>query len=91
MSEDINRQRRGFLATAAMAFTSAQFGAFESLIASAHESRPALADHGPLPDLAGAIVWLNSAPLNRKALSGKVVLVDFWTYTCINSCDPYRT
>ena len=41
-----------------------------------------------MPDLDGAIGWLNSAPLNRKTLRGKVVLVNFWTYTCINSLRP---
>ena len=30
-------------------------------------------------------LWLNSAPLNTQSLRGKVVLVDFWTYSCINS------
>jgi thiol-disulfide isomerase/thioredoxin len=58
------------------------------LTASAAEPQPALADEGPLPDLGGAIAWLNSAPLNRNSLRGKVVLVDFWTYTCINSLRP---
>jgi len=58
------------------------------LAASAHESQTSLDDEGSLPDLGGAIGWLNSAPLNRKALRGKVVLVDFWTYTCINSLRP---
>ncbi|MBV8050889.1 MAG: redoxin domain-containing protein [Acidobacteriaceae bacterium] len=42
----------------------------------------------PLPDLSGASGWLNSAPLSDKALRGKVVLIDFWTYTCINSIRP---
>jgi cytochrome c biogenesis protein CcdA/thiol-disulfide isomerase/thioredoxin len=37
-----------------------------------------------LPDLSGAVQWLNSAPLNRDQLKGHVVLVDFWTYSCIN-------
>lgn len=41
-----------------------------------------------MPDMGGAIGWLNSAALNGKALRGKVVLVDFWTYTCINSLRP---
>jgi thiol-disulfide isomerase/thioredoxin len=45
----------------------------------------ALADEGPMPDLGGAVAWLNSPPLNRKSLRGKVVLVNFWTYSCINS------
>jgi thiol-disulfide isomerase/thioredoxin len=46
------------------------------------------ADEGPLPDLNGAIGWLNQTPVDRKSLRGKVVLVDFWTYTCINSLRP---
>lgn len=37
-----------------------------------------------LPSLQGGDGWLNSAPLTRAALSGKVVLVDFWEYTCVN-------
>jgi thiol-disulfide isomerase/thioredoxin len=48
----------------------------------------AFVDEGPMPDLGGALGWLNSEPLNRKSLGGKVVLVDFWTYTCINSLRP---
>ena len=47
-----------------------------------------LGDEGAMPDLDGAIGWLNSAPLSRKSLRGKVVLVNFWTYTCINSIRP---
>ncbi|WP_258223906.1 thioredoxin family protein, partial [Stenotrophomonas sp. HMWF003] len=39
---------------------------------------------GTLPSLAGATGWLNSPPLSAEALRGKVVLVDFWTYSCIN-------
>ena len=42
-------------------------------------------DQGRMPDLDSAVAWLNSAPLNGKALRGKVVLVNFWTYSCINS------
>src|SRR5215472_15603477 len=38
-----------------------------------------------MPDLNGAMAWVNSAPLSSKALRGKVVLVNFWTYSCINS------
>ena len=36
-----------------------------------------------MPELAGAVAWLNSAPLSRFS-AGKVVLIDFWTYSCIN-------
>jgi len=39
---------------------------------------------GRLPSLGGATGWLNSQPLETADLQGKVVLVDFWTYTCIN-------
>src|SRR6185436_5788566 len=39
---------------------------------------------GSFPSLAGAVAWLNSPPLTAAALGGKVVLVDFWTYSCIN-------
>ena len=42
-------------------------------------------DEGRMPDLGGATAWLNSAPLSGKDLRGKVVLVNFWTYSCINS------
>src|SRR5262245_33676373 len=45
----------------------------------------AVADEGPMPELGGAVAWLNSAPLSRESLRGKVVLVNFWTYSCINS------
>jgi len=55
------------------------------LRASATESQTTLADEGPLPDFGGAVGWLNSAPLSRESLRGKVVLVNFWTYSCINS------
>ncbi len=39
---------------------------------------------GEIPSFAGATAWLNSAPLTAEGLRGKVVLVDFWTYSCIN-------
>ncbi len=37
-----------------------------------------------LPDLSGASAWINSPPLTAESLRGKVVVVDFWTYSCIN-------
>jgi thiol-disulfide isomerase/thioredoxin len=43
-----------------------------------------LPHHGQMPPLDGANAWLNSAPLTTDALRGRVVLVDFWTFTCIN-------
>src|SRR5271165_6243534 len=41
-------------------------------------------DEGGMPSLSGAVQWLNSPPLTPEALKGKVVVVDFWTYSCIN-------
>jgi thiol-disulfide isomerase/thioredoxin len=43
-----------------------------------------LRDYGAAPDLHDISAWINSKPLTLKALRGKVVLVDFWTYSCIN-------
>jgi thiol-disulfide isomerase/thioredoxin len=45
---------------------------------------PQLPVEGELPSLAGATEWLNSPRLTPDGLRGKVVLVDFWTYSCIN-------
>jgi thiol-disulfide isomerase/thioredoxin len=69
--------------------------------ASAAQSQPALDDEGAMPEIGNPgpmptandkerfmpekTVWLNSPPLNTQSLRGKVVLVDFWTYSCINS------
>lgn len=45
---------------------------------------PVLPDEGPMPELSGAVGWINSPPLTTKSLRGKVVMIDFWTYSCIN-------
>lgn len=53
-----------------------------------------LEDLGPAPEFAGIINWLNiDHPLTLRELRGKVVLVDFWTYSCINCIRtlPYVT
>ncbi|MGH9496040.1 MAG: cytochrome c biogenesis protein DipZ, partial [Candidatus Sulfotelmatobacter sp.] len=47
-------------------------------------TQPALGDEGAFPDLGGAVGWINSPSLSAKSLRGKVVLIDFWTYSCIN-------
>jgi len=39
---------------------------------------------GAMPSLSGAVQWLNSPALSNESLKGKVVLVDFWTFDCIN-------
>jgi thiol-disulfide isomerase/thioredoxin len=57
-----------------------------SLVSAASaDAQPLLADEGRMPELNGAVTWLNSAPLTRESLRGKVVLVNVWTYSCINS------
>jgi thiol-disulfide isomerase/thioredoxin len=49
-----------------------------------HAAPPPLSAEGHLPGFDGATGWLNSEPLTPAGLLGKAVLVDFWTYTCIN-------
>ena len=44
----------------------------------------AKSDEGDFPSLDGAVEWINSPPLTPQGLRGKVVLIDFWTYSCIN-------
>jgi len=53
-------------------------------VSGAPAARASLDREGPMPSLAGATGWLNSPPLTRESLRGKVVLADFWTYSCIN-------
>jgi cytochrome c biogenesis protein CcdA/thiol-disulfide isomerase/thioredoxin len=45
---------------------------------------PNLGVEGSFPSLSGAVAWLNSPPLTAEGLKGKVVVIDFWTYSCIN-------
>lgn len=46
--------------------------------------RESLPQNGPAPELSGIVGWINSPPLTLSELKGKVVLIDFWTYSCIN-------
>ena len=50
----------------------------------AAERAMTLGTEGPIQSFAGATEWINSTPLTAEALRGKVVLVDFWTFGCIN-------
>ncbi len=54
------------------------------MMAAAHSGGSSLPVEGQLPSLDGAVQWLNSPALSSESLKGKVVLVDFWTYSCIN-------
>lgn len=59
-------------------------GRFRSLAHRLAGDADALPDEGRLPSFARATGWLGSEPLTPEALRGRVVLVDFWTYTCVN-------
>jgi thiol-disulfide isomerase/thioredoxin len=80
MTEEIDRDRRRLLGRVAMAIGAAHMGMFSRLRAagaSASASRE-------LAAIGRASEWLNSSRLTPESLAGKVVLVQFWTYTCIN-------
>ncbi|MDI9701044.1 cytochrome c biogenesis protein DipZ [Burkholderia cenocepacia] len=64
-----------------------------AMMRAASATAAALPVEGTLPSLDGAVQWLNSPPLTAAGLRGKVVLVDFWTYSCINCLRtlPYTT
>ena len=67
-------------------------GAREPEVVAENETS-ALEDYGPAPEFAGLVGWLNSKPLTLAGLRGRVVLIDFWTYSCINCLRtlPYIT
>jgi len=71
--------------TSAMTSSAAAMaGAPAMMAANVAHGEAALPVEGKLPELSGATAWLNSPPLTSAALRGKVVLIDFWTYSCIN-------
>ncbi len=85
MFQVTNFERRHLLRIAAIAGV----GALVGLIGCAtQEAKPfvfqTLFSKGEFPSLGGATTWLNSPALTPAELRGKVVLVQFWTYTCIN-------
>ena len=80
---DMSINRRGFFGAAAGAVAATQFGM--SIPVAAQAGRTAgLPIERAMPSLAGATGWINTGPLTPEELRGKVVLVEFWTYTCIN-------
>ena len=77
MANDIDHDRRRFLSSAAMTLAAAHLGTLGKVEANQRAPRE-------LAAIANAAEWLNSPRLTANSLAGKVVLVDFWTYTCIN-------
>ena len=76
--------RRGFLGNAVMAIAAAQFGSMGCANAE-RLGATRLPFEGAFPPLDGATGWLNSPPLKSTGLRGHVVLINFWTFSCINS------
>jgi thiol-disulfide isomerase/thioredoxin len=86
MSEEINHDRRRFLRNAALTITTAHLGTIPSAAARPGKTKTAfhLPIEGEFPSLSKATAWLNSEALTPAGLRGRVVLIDFWTYTCVN-------
>lgn len=100
MSTEINPYRRRVFGAVAMAIASSRLGLIGPAVAQGGTARSAelptmkvqqmtpafarLPMGGDMPSLAGATAWLNSPPLKPEGLRGKVVLVNFCTYSCIN-------
>ena len=82
MSDLVDEGRRRFIRTGAAALAVTRLGVIGSAIQ--QMACAALVNEGTLPSLSGATEWINSPPLTSEGLRGKVVLVDFWTYTCAN-------
>ncbi len=66
-----------FIAAASVIFSSVQ-------VPASNAGKASLPNQGKAPELAGISGWINSEPLKISELKGRVVLVDFWTYSCIN-------
>ncbi|SMG55287.1 thioredoxin family protein [Paraburkholderia susongensis] len=80
------------LKTLALATAFAAFAAFAATAATHATTIGAQQESAsPAPEFTGITQWLNSEPLKLQQLRGKVVLVDFWTYSCINCANtlPY--
>ncbi len=77
MTEEIEFDRRRFLCTSTMAIAAARL----AMVASAETT---VGKVGELGSLGNATAWLNSPPLAASGLRGKIVLIEFWTYSCIN-------
>src|SRR5262249_34725075 len=84
MREPIDQERRRFLGGAAAALAAAGLGMIGSAMPRRARAAVGLPVAGAIPSLSGATDWLNSPPLTPASLRGRVTLIDFWTYTCVN-------
>jgi thiol-disulfide isomerase/thioredoxin len=85
ISTEIDQNRRRFVGYSTMAIVAAHLGLTGCADAQSNEQGVRLVREGSMPSLEGATEWLNSPPLSSANLRGKVVLVNFWTFSCINS------
>ncbi|MGZ6109660.1 MAG: redoxin domain-containing protein [Gemmatimonadaceae bacterium] len=76
--------RRRFLGVGALSLAAAWVGTRDSVMQLVTVKPFVPSSASDLASLGRATAWLNSAPLTAADLQGRVVLVDFWTYTCIN-------
>jgi thiol-disulfide isomerase/thioredoxin len=83
MSDDADRTDHG-ADTATIAAPPSRQGLLRSVAHRLAGETVALPVEGKLAPFAGATGWLNAEPLTPEGLRGRVVLVDFWTYTCVN-------
>jgi hypothetical protein len=84
-SERIKHGRRRYFGLATGAIAAIRLGKSTAAWAQAASMKAtSLPIEGEMPSLTGATEWINSSPLTSADLRGKVDLVEFWTYTCIN-------
>ena len=84
MSAEVNHDRRRLLGAAAMTVAGARLGVIGPAVQRLAPAAVQPPFEGELDSLARATEWLNTQPLTAASLRGKVVLIDIWTYTCIN-------
>lgn len=82
MDTDFKQSRRGVRVLTLLAAVCSSILTGRTVAAA--QQPPSIVGSSPLYGLSGATGWINSKPLTAKELKGKVVLVDFWTYSCIN-------
>lgn len=84
MSIEVSPDRRRFLGNAVIAISAGCLG-IAGCVNAESSAALRLPAEGGFPSLSGATGWLNSQPLTARSLRGSVVLLNFWTFSCINS------